>query len=301
LPVDGPRWSAENTPCAGLAMLGPSGSAAWSIGMQVLQERLTAIARREKGLSYDVDGERADIDPTTVERMIWVDAREGKEAEVAEILWDTACRLAASGPEQDEIDHEVATFAETIEDPRLVDAELDFRARAELLDERFRTRAEMLVDLKAVTTDQVAAAMSEGLRTALLVVPEGGALELSGPDGARIAVGGCARADAAPDGRVFRPPLVARVVSRYARRVKLVLAADGVALKDDDGDVHMIRFPDVVGVEIHNGARTVFGRSGCVIPVDPDLFNGAEEVVAALEAAVDPALFYTRTDLISHD
>ncbi|WP_158845951.1 hypothetical protein [Saccharothrix deserti] len=298
LPVAGPRWSAESVPCPGLGMRGPAVSAAWSLGMQVLQERLTTVARREKGLSYDVGAERADVDPVTAERMIWVDAREGRETEVAEILWDTARQLAAFGPDQDEIDHEVTAFAEAIEDPRLVDAELDLRARAELLGESFHTSQEWLAELKAVTPEQVAAVISEGLRTALLVVPEGGVLELSDRDGKRVAVGGCARAGAVPDGRVFRPPLFARMVNGSARRASLVLTADSVTLRDDDGDVHMVRFADVVGVEVHDGARTVFGRYGCLVPIDPDLFRGAGEAVVALEAAVDPALFYPRTDLI---
>lgn len=301
LPVDGPRWSAESVPCPGLAMLGPSISAPWTIAMQVLQERLTAVARREKGLSYDVDGTRADVDPATAERVIWVDAREGRETEVAEILWDTARRLAGSGPRQDEIDHEVAAFAELIEDPRLVEAELDLRAKAELLGERHRTKEEWLAELKAVTPGQVAAAVSAGLRTALLVVPEGGVLELSDLDGARIAVGGCAREESVPEGRVFRPSLLARAVNGAARRARLVLAADRISFCDDEGDVHAIRFADVVGVEVHDGARTVFGRSGCVIPVDPGLFRGAAEAVAALDAAVDPELRYTRTDLVDRE
>ncbi|MFD1151073.1 M16 family metallopeptidase [Saccharothrix hoggarensis] len=302
LPADGPRWSAENVPCPGLSLTGPSASAPWNIAMLVLQERLTTTARREKGISYDVGGERADVSPETTERLIWLDAREGREAEVAEILWNTAQRLADDGPDQEEVDHELAAFAELIDDPRLVVARLDLRARAELLGGPYYTDEDWLVELKAVTPEQVAAVMAEGLRTALLVVPEGVALDLSDRDGAPVAVGGCARViGPEPDGRVLRPPLAARVLNGAARRVRLILGTDGVTLRDDDGDLHTIRFADVVGVEVQDGARTVFGRHGCVIPVDPDLFRGAEAAVAALDAAVDPALRYRTSDLVSRD
>jgi hypothetical protein len=54
-------------------------------------------------------------------------------------------------------------------------------------------------------------------------------------------------------------------------------------------------------VEVNADARTVFSRFGCVVPVDPDLFRGAEAAVTALDAATDPGLHYQRTDLASFD
>jgi predicted Zn-dependent peptidase len=300
VPADGPHWSAESVPSPGLAMTGPVKSAAWDIGTQILRERLTTVARREKGLSYEVGTEWTETDATS-ERMIWVDAREGQETEVATILWDTARQLANRGPGQDEIDHEVAGFAELVEDPRTVEAEVDLRARTELLGLRYYSGKEWLAQLAAVTPEQVAGVLTEGLRTALLVVPEDHTVELSDLDGAPVAVGGCVRTAAVPEGQTFRPPLLSRMRGGGARRARLVLTADGIALCDDDGDVHLIPFSEVVGVEVQDGARIVFGRFGCVVPVDPDLFRGTEAAVAAIDANVDPALRYRRTDLISYE
>jgi hypothetical protein len=301
LPVDGPRWSAEAVPCPGLSVTGPAKSAPRDLGLQILRERLTTIARREKGISYEVGIDWVDVDPTTSDRMIWVDAREGQETEVANILWDTVRQLATFGPTPDELAHEVAAFAEVVDDPRTVEADLDLRARTELLGQVYHSGAEWLTILTAVTADQVATAFSDDLRTALLVVPEPYTLELSDVDGKPIVAGGCDRTTAVPDGKTFRPPMRARMLNGSARRTHLILTPTAIGLHDDDGDIHLVPFRDVVGIEVHEGTRTVFGRYGCVVPVDPELFRGAEAAVAALDNGVDPALRYPRTELISYE
>jgi predicted Zn-dependent peptidase len=287
----GPRWLAENVPCAGLSLRGPSVSPVDALGLQVLSHRLTEVARTEKGLSYSIDGDRANADPSTTDRIIWVDAREGQEAEVASILWNTARELAVSGPTREELDHEVAGFREMVEDPRFVDGDLDEFARSVLLGEPYLSPAEWLEVLASTTPAQVAAAMTESLRTALIVVPGEARLELSDLDGAPVPPGGCATPEWQPEGKVFKPPLLARAINATARGLRLHLTPDGVALVDD-GDRHFIRFADVVGVLAQNGSRTLFSRSGCVVPVDSDLFAGIEPVIAAIDARVDPGVVF---------
>lgn len=290
-PVDGPRWLAEEVPCVGMSLRGPSVSPVDALGMQVLSHRITEVARKEKGLSYSVDGDRANADPSTTDRLIWVDAREGQEAEVASILWNTARELATSGPTPEELEHELAGFREMVEDPRFVDSDLDEYARSVLLGEPYLSPAEWLEVLTTATPAQVAAAVAESLRTALIVVPDEVRLELSDLDGNPVPLGGCTTPEWRPEGKVFKPSLLARAVSASARAARLHLTADGVALIDG-GDRHFVRFADVVGVLAQNGSRTVFGRSGCVVPVHADLFSGIGPVVAAVDARVDPAVVY---------
>jgi predicted Zn-dependent peptidase len=301
LRVDGPRWSPEAVPCAGLALLGPATTAAWTIGMRVLDDRLTSIARREKGLSYHIDGEQAEIDPARTDRLIWLDARDGQENEVAAILWNTARDLAGTGPEPEEIAHEVAAFKEAVTDPRYIEADLDWAAEAELFGIQYRTPADWLAELSAVTPEDVTARFAESLRTALMVVPEDCRVELSDLDGGPVAEGGCTRGTVVPAGQVFRPPLRARATDPAARRARLVLTPTSVVLRDADGDVHEVAFGQVVGVQIDDDARTVFGANGCLIPVDPGLFKGAATAVHAIDTKIDPALRFQRTGLISEN
>jgi hypothetical protein len=55
---------------------------------------------------------------------------------------------------------------------------------------------------------------------------------------------------------------------------------------DPDGGVHTVRFADVLMVEGRGPARTVYGRHGCVVDVDPERFRGTRRAVRAIDAAV---------------
>jgi hypothetical protein len=108
---------------------------------------------------------------------------------------------------------------------------------------------------------------------------------------------------AGPGLAVYRGPGYDRLDPQHveARGLRLILAADGVALRDPDGDVHLVRWADVVGVERDGTDLTVLGAAGCQVPVDPELFTGAEAVVAAVAAHVPPALRYDRSELFGDD
>lgn len=73
---------------------------------------------------------------------------------------------------------------------------------------------------------------------------------------------------------------------------------DGVALREPDGQVHVVTWSQVVGVERDGAGLTVFGSGGCRLPVDPDLFSGADAAVATVEANVPASLCYDRSRLI---
>ncbi|RPK85029.1 hypothetical protein EES46_23085 [Streptomyces sp. ADI98-10] len=47
-----------------------------------------------------------------------------------------------------------------------------------------------------------------------------------------------------------------------------------------------------MGMERDGDDRTLFGVSGCVITVSPDLYTGAGRVVGALDAAIPAGLAY---------
>lgn len=297
LAMSGPQWSQEGVPAVGLALLGPNGSTAASMGLGVLQERLLQTARRDQGISYEVSGGQADLDPARTMRLVVLDAREGREAEAATVLWNTARDIATLGPEQAELDHEIAGFAEVIADPRACEVLLDHGARCELFGFRFRPMEQVAAELAATTPAQVAETMAAALRTALLVVPEDCEVALADLDGKPLELGGCVRTREAPAGTVLRPKLFARAIDKAARRARLVLTADGIAYVDGDGDVHYAAFTDVVGVEMAEDARILFTRGGCVIPVDKELFSGVDVAIRAIDAAVPAELRYQSSEL----
>ena len=292
-----PSWSAEPVPGVGLSLLGAAPCPAWTIGMAVLEQRLTRKARRDQGLSYEIDGEVATFSRDRFDRMIWIDARKGREAEVAGILWDTVCELAVEGPTEEEIDEEVLAFKELFADHRAVEQELDLAAHAELFGLDYHCPEDLIARMAGVTPQDIADRFREAIPTASVVVPEDCRVALTDPDGKPVGERGRSCPRTMPVGRTWRPPMIARAISAAARRVKLVLAADGLAMCDPDGDVHQIAFADVVGMAIDGDSRVVFGRNGCVVHVDHTLFTGIDVVLAALDANVPEHLHYTPSTL----
>lgn len=288
-------WAAELTPGPGLALLGPARDASVIAAMEVLRERLVEIARREHGISYDVAGTQCDLDTTLADRAIWLDAREGQEERAATILWEATVDLAANGPTDDELAFAVEGLRHFVDDPRAPLAELENAAYARLYGFPYRSGAEMVAAVEAVTPSEVAATLTESLRTALLTVPEHVELDLD------LARGGCPRLLAVPPGREFRPPRLARLVNKEARAARLVLGTSGVTFVDGDGDVHHVEFTEVAGVRSDDDGRLLFSRQGCVVPVLRSLFGNVEAVIEAVDRAVPTGLHYSPSEFATND
>jgi len=283
-----PLWSPEPAAAGiGLSLVGGR-QEGWFVGMQVLAERLTQRARHDRGLSYEIGWESTLLDRGRVDRMIMVDARDGHEATVAGMLWEEVRRLADEGPTAEELKHERESIREMHADPRSVEGELGYVANAELFGLEATASDERQAIVDRLTPTDIAELFEDALPTALLVVPEDVRLELPG-----VSVGGCSTGRTVPAGTSFRPPAMAKLLHRAARAQQLILTADGVAHVDEDGDVHRVRFADVVGVQVDEDGRVLFGANGCIIPVDKSMFRGAEAAIRAVDAATPPTLHFT--------
>ena len=93
-PQTGPVWTTG--PTAGVGLMVRSESAAdvaLDVALDVLGERVRDVARHQRGLSYSVESVSVDAGDAR-EVALLVDARDGSEAEVARLLWDTYRGLA---------------------------------------------------------------------------------------------------------------------------------------------------------------------------------------------------------------
>lgn len=286
----GPTWSADAAPSPGLGLRAPAQDTVSAMAVAILHERLTDVARHEHGISYHVETDLVEVDVDSVEWVVHLDARPGQDQRAAELLWEQACGLAADGPTQDELEHERSAPLEIWEDPRAIVIDLENAARAELFGVALRSRPQIAAARAAVTPSDVATALRVALASAVLVVPEDVTPALTAPDGRPVPEGGCPRSRVVPAGRVYRPSLLARGLSRQARTARLVQLADGFALVDPDGDVHTVLFDDVVGVEVSDCGRVLFGRNGCVVPVSDDLWSRVQPAVARVDDRVPAGL-----------
>jgi hypothetical protein len=300
-PQHRPVWTQGEMPGVGLlvAAEGPW-DPALRVGLEVLGDRLTDVARHARGLSYHVQVTTVDVTAERREVSVVLDARQGQESAVAGILWDEYSALCAEGPTAAELAHAVAGFEEHI------DGEAEAVAESDLADAAYRHvvglpfigTAAGLEAWRGVTPEAATRALRASRDSALLYVPE--EASYAGPvDGAdRLPM--CNLLPELPDGSVFRTPALARLVSR-STRLTLVLADDQIAHRDPDGDVHGVPWDlveAVVPVDDDRGVAVV-GRNNCVVVVHPDLYGrrAVEKVLQSVRAHVPEQRWLRRRTL----
>ncbi len=289
----GPSWFQADVPGPGLAFHGDLDDPALVLSHAVLQERLRQRARHQEGLSYEVGGTRFHTGVGQGEYTLSLDAREGQEQRVAELLWQEALRMASAGVTEEELAEELAGFREVWLDPRSTSSELGEAAACQLLGLDYHDARTRLDALAKVTPEQAGQAITAALATALLVVPCHVEVELRRLDGATLSQEICSSTRVFPsDVRVYKPSLFKRTVSSAARAARLGVDPSGLWCRDADDDVHHVPFDEVVGVEMRGTGRVVFGSRGCFIPVVPELWAKIGPAVVAIDAAVPEALRY---------
>ncbi len=293
-PQSGPAWTqAPMGDGAGLLLAGPPRDPALSLGLEVLQERLTDVARTARGLSYSTGLEVVDAGPGRRETALYVDAREGQAGEVGRILWEQFAALWRTGPTPEELAHAVAGFEEELDGDAdaFVCGELAAAAYSELGGLPFLPGRDALAAWRAVTPEQVAAALGAAAATALLVVPQDATL--------RSALGGidrrsfCGVVPVAPVGREFRPSALKRAFDRSAR-MRYVVSDAGLAEVDVDGDVHFSPWSEIEAVLPDDAGEgfLVVTRDVCLFPVDPAVHGRA--ACAAIRAHLPEHLWVRR-------
>jgi hypothetical protein len=270
----GPVWMQAATPGVGLLLTStPTPNNALNVAVDVLEERLTDVARHQRGLSYSVLREVVDVAPGHREIALVVDAREGHEAAVAEVLWEQYLALCADGPSAGELAHVVEGLAEFLDSgDDATAAELGQAAFAEVFGLPFRGKDVAFAEFRAVTPERAATALRATVPTAVLLVPNG--VEVDGLPAGIERGNFCNLVPVLPPGTTFRPPLLARVRSREAR-LRLVVTDDGLAHGDCDGDGHVIPWSEVEAVVPASDGRGMFvvGRNLCGIDVHEEIYG----------------------------
>lgn len=269
----GPVWMHGPAAGVGLLLRVDQLDAAAGVVLDVLQERIRDVARRERGLSYHADLHVVDVAPGHREVAVVVDAREGQEAAVARVLWEQYLDLCERGPAPDELEHAVTGFAEHVDDEDdAVLADLGRAAFSAVFGLPFRAAADGLAAWRRVTPRAAADALRDTVPSAILMLPE--------PVDPGTLPGGithaflCNVVPELPGGAVHRPSLLARLRTRTAR-LALVVSDDGLAHRDADGDCHAIPWEEieaVVPADEGNGF-VVVGRNLCCAFVHEDLFG----------------------------
>ncbi|MEU2393522.1 hypothetical protein [Streptomyces sp. NPDC007369] len=287
----GQSW--RHRPVANVALLSTSGasSPAAVTAHMVLRRRVERAARDEQGISSAVSSHYFVRDRITFDRVLVMDAQEGREDQAAGLLWHEAVRLTRTAPAE----------AELAEFTARVRAEQDFEhghwgrlSRAvcsELFGVPYLDDRTLLERLEAVTPEDVRRYMAQAMDDAVLVVPDGVHLRLRTPDGrAALPNSDCWRTEGPPTaGTVFPMQRLHRATTRRGERGEWVLTPWGLVCRDAHADEHDIRFDEVALMLRDGEERVVLTGCGCLMHLRPRYFRRGSRLTAAIDAAVPAA------------
>jgi zinc protease len=211
---------------------------------------------------------------------VWPDVQEGREQEALEAMLGVLDAIAENGPTEDELEHVRSGMRRTAADPTQTGVYLDTDSFDELVGGEVLSRAELIAMQDALTAEEVAAMASTLRDAAIWVVPE--AVRM--PDGAP------GPTSTSSDDRVEG--------TRFRRRGKglrrrspesLVLGDEGATLELAGGQVITVRFADCEALLAWgDGDRELIGRDGFRLWLVPSEWKRADEILARLDAGVDP-------------
>lgn len=278
-----PGWVSWDTPWPVLSYLGPDGPARRGAD-RILIERLVEQLRHEEGVVYDVRPDvvvlGADLRLTTLA----AECRVERSGLVARRMWEIASELAAEGPTDAEFAHDLAGLQAFFADPRSALSEAALAACESVAGRKASSRQELLRGRESLTAEEVAAALTEVLRTAYLIVPRG---ERVG--GGLAELPGCPLSRTAPSGAEM---FSRRRQSEAPRGTALFLVPDGIGFRDVEGHHDVVRWADCVGVAVDGDVRLVTGRQRCAVLVDPRDWRDGMRAVTAVDRNVPDHLFY---------
>lgn len=272
----GPAWDRADVsdPCASIeGHDAPAASLAIRATAGALERRL----RHELGIVYGVVPDLIRLPGTgRVVLQLTTRAAPGAEVEVAAALIAELAHRAEVGVTAEELAEDLAWSEALSGDLDTVASHVQLQAERLLAGQPAVQLADARVRVAAVTPEEVTSALRDSLPSAMLIVPR----DCPAPDGLPL-VPTCA---AVPG--FTTPRLRRRLRSGLPAGTELGYADDVVQYRDEDGDVHEVRFDECVGVGVAQGGRLLFGRRGCFVWVDPREFKGAEAVVQAIDQRV---------------
>ncbi|NHA69182.1 insulinase family protein [Phycicoccus flavus] len=242
---------------------------------ELLSRALFADLRQRDGLGYSASATYRVRDAEHAVVAVVADCLPERRGAAVGAVVDTLARLRWGSVPADELEEvRAAALAAVATSRTLPHTGLPARALEMLLGREPDDPAVLEDELRAVTADDVRAAAEDFHATALAQVPELG-LEWAGWAAAPVS------SDTAVDGTGY--------ASLAADGPTLVVGDDGLTLRSDRGrsTVHFDRVAAMLAYA--DGGRSLLGEDGFHVAVEPTLLALDEDVVARIDAAVDPA------------
>ena len=246
----------------------------------VAGQRLLERLRFQEGISYRTFAEFDRITASTGMMVVMADCVSARADKAVDALLDIMSDLAKTGSVADDLQTLFATTRRYYSTRESIPNVLQQWAFSELAGMEVQSMASILDEMAKLRPEAIAAAMSEALETALLVVPRG-----CSP---RAPMFPLHRADPghALSGRTFRH----RTSSMFtfgAQTNCIVLSDAGITRIDEHGDVTTVLFESCAGlVKASGGSRLVLGDDRQTLAIAPEDWRDGPELVGLLDAAV---------------
>lgn len=245
---------------------------------RVLTDRVEDDLRHRRGVSYSVVMDQLVVGDDRRFVAVSADCREGQEALAARAMWRALVGLAVEGPTDAELEHDREGLEDYVADPRSAVAEVQAAAEAVVTGVRHRSSAELVLEARTLTAEQVRSA-AQALRTGALVgVPAG--VDVALPELTTVPPW----SSEGLRGRVFTRRRSGWEVAPGAR---LVVGDDGASLDSGGGEWRTVRFGDAVGLlESDGGAWSLVGADGTTVPLSPRAWRDGEAALQLVRSAV---------------
>ena len=279
--VDKPTYFPVGPPGQVAVAMEGERSTALSTAFEILRGRAWRTLRYEKGFAYEIGDWYEPLSASTSAAVLWVDSLEHNARPASEGLLELLDDLCTKGPTAEELADEARGARRALDDPLSISAELHYSATEALLGRSYSLE-EIVRKKEALSAVEAAEALAAARANMLLVLPEG----VEPPQGiSQYPLNASRRVE----GRRFR----AKGLRLYkeVRGTALLLAPEGLSVESASGDRSTVLFADCELV-LHwsDGSRTLFGRDGFKIHVDPTAWRKGNEIVASIDAELSPDL-----------
>jgi hypothetical protein len=256
----------------------------------LVRDLLTDALRHEEGLVYEVGIESIPLSSERGLAVLWADGSEADQPRILAQAVQTLRTLAQEGPSDADLTHQKALARAQMSDPREVFDHLVLRAFRLLEGHPVRTVEEEIVEVEAVTPDDVRQVAAIAVETLLLGGSQPAPKGVAGvPDRSDDEDPPC------PDfeGRVWKR----RLISTAPRSLRVVIGDEGLALTVF-GHRQGGRWADLVGVAKGPDFRVVLFRDGGGALVWPTSYGDGDGLSAEIDRRAGDLLFEVDEDWV---
>ena len=253
-------------------------STALRTGLSILRHRIQDRLRFDLGLSYDVGGAYSPLTTDRVHVTLVSDATDQNSPRVADEMLAVLDALAAEGPSDEELEHELDDHRASHADPVVLASRLDYLASQYLFGDPSPETVSFLAEQEQLTAAEVAAAIASARGSMIAIAPET-VESLPGLNDYPVNSPGTI-----DSGRRFRTPGLR--LRRSESDPELVVGTEGVMMTYGRSRITVPFDRCTLAIRYPDGSRTLISEDGFFAPVAPSDWKDGKEAVAAIDAAI---------------